>query len=250
VVASNVVREVPLLFLCACASSPAPAPAPAPASDPAPASAAASDPAPAADVGAAAAATQLPAACAPTEGNVCTPPSDFVDRLCNGFFPDAALALFARDTPFTRGYLARNVDGWYTSGATVRAKLDFDEEVLVVRFRAPPKNGIIVGGSGGSYDVMRWDGRCYSLEASELTLKHPPRAKHPPIPFNRLGSRMRDALLANDRVKGANERRGKECKGVTTGDVSLACVRADTALGDAIVDYVRVNPLPAPEKIP
>ena len=40
-------------------------------------------------------------------------------------------------------------------------------------------------------------------------------------------------------VKQAHSRRGKECKGAMTGDVSAACEKADGALGGAIVEYVR-----------
>jgi hypothetical protein len=192
----------------------------------------------------------MPAACADPGAPVCTPPSDFVDRLCSGAYLDAALALFAGDRPWTRGYLAGDVDGWYASGgASARAKLAFDEEVLVLRFRAPAKGGIVVSG-GGSYDVLRWDGLCYTLDAGEVTMRRPPKPKRAPIPFHHIGPRMQSLLLANPRVKAAHQRRGKECQGVTHGDVSMECLRADQGLSAAVVEYVRANKLPAPDRIP
>jgi hypothetical protein len=192
----------------------------------------------------------MPTDCAAHDGDLCTPPSDFVDRLCNGAFLDAALVLFGKGSPWTRSYLAGDVDAWYASGgASARAKLDFDEEVLVLRFRAPAKGAIVVSGSG-SYDVLRWDGLCYTLDAGELTRRRPPKPKRPTIPFHHLSGRWQSALLADPHVKAIFARRGKECKGVTQGDVSLACLRADEALSAAVVDFVRSSELPAPEHVP
>jgi hypothetical protein len=191
----------------------------------------------------------MPTGCSPA-ATYCTPPSAFVDRLCGGLFLDAAMTLFAGESPWTRGYLAGDVDGWYASGgASARAKLEFDEEVLVLRFREPPKNGIVVS-SGGSYDVLRWDGLCYTLDAGEFTTRRPPKVKRAPIPFHRLGPRLQAALLADAHVKSASDKRGRECHGVTHGDVSLDCVHADQALSAAVVDYVRAHKLPAPDRIP
>ena len=192
---------------------------------------------------------EMPTGCSPA-ATYCTPPAPFVDRLCGGLFLDAAMTLFAGESPWTRGYLAGDVDGWYASGgASARAKLEFDEEVLVLRFREPPKNGIVVS-NGGSYDVLRWDGLCYTLDAGEFTTRRPPRVKRAAIPFHRLGPRLQAALLGDPHVKSASERRGKECHGVTRGDVSLECVKADQGLSAAVVDYVRAHKLPGPDRIP
>jgi hypothetical protein len=37
----------------------------------------------------------------------------------------------------------------------------------------------------------------------------------------------------------AYEKRRKECKGITSGDVTAACVKADGALSDAIIEHLR-----------
>src|SRR5687768_618237 len=53
----------------------------------------------------------LPTTCTSDAAGLCTPPTEFVKRLCGGFYPDVALILFAKDSPWTRGYLSRNVEG-------------------------------------------------------------------------------------------------------------------------------------------
>src|ERR1019366_1737473 len=62
----------------------------------------------------------LPAACADAASSVCAPP-----------LQDVALALFAKETPFTRLYLKGKFD-----------ELGFDEEVLALRFHGPQKGGM------------------------------------------------------------------------------------------------------------
>src|SRR5581483_6142646 len=52
----------------------------------------------------------LPTACADASSAACTPPSEYVDRLCPRPHQDLALALLARGTPFTRLYLRGKLD--------------------------------------------------------------------------------------------------------------------------------------------
>jgi len=172
--------------------------------------------------------------------------------MCNGSYLDAAFALFAKGSPWTRAYLRGDVDGWYASGGgSSRARLAFDEEVLVLRVRSAATSGVVMSGGGSSYDVLRWDGLCYTVDAGELTMKRPPKAKHPSLPFHHFGDATQAAFLADDKVRAAHAKRGKECHGVTTGDVSLACERADHALAEAVIDYVSSGgALPPPAKIP
>ena len=115
---------------------------------------------------------------------MCVPDLAFVKRMCNGSFPDVALVLMAKDAPFTRMYMKGDVDGWNADGgASARARLRFDEEMLVLRRRTPPAGGIVVGSGGAGYLVMRWDGNCYTLEDAELTTKKPaaPEARADPV---------------------------------------------------------------------
>ncbi len=239
-----------VLALSACAGAPSPPPAApgAPATavvtpDAVAEPAAATPPTPA----------TMPTACAPaSDPHACPLPDGFVDALCNATFPDATLALFAKGTPWVRAYLRGDVDGWYAgSGGSARTRLAFDEEVLVLRTRAPATTGIVVGNGATGYDVLRWDGFCYSLGSGELTMKRPPKARRPPLAFHRLSEATQTALLQDDKVRAARSKRGKECKGAMTGDVTLACERADRALGEAVADYVVSGAaLPPPAQVP
>jgi hypothetical protein len=172
---------------------------------------------------------QIPTACADPAASICAPPSDFVDRLCARPRQEATLALFAKAMPFTRLYLRGKLD-----------ELAWDEEVLVLRFHAAPKNGIVVGSGAGTYDVLRWDGSCSkAVEAEILSRNPPPKRRTAHVKWDRLGDEMQAALInQSEAVKRACTKRGKECKGAMSGDVSGACERADAELVQAVVDYV------------
>jgi hypothetical protein len=218
------------------ASAP-PSGAPAPSSESAsgaPAASAAASPG-----GQTAPAAGVPSACADPSASVCTPARDYVDRLCSKPHQEIALALFAKDTPFTRLYLKGKLD-----------ELAFDEEVITLRFHAVAKNGIQVGSASGSYDVLRWDGTCaMAVDADMLSHMRPPKPRSARVLWHRIGDKTQTALIvASDAVKKAHAKRGKECRGAMTGDVSAACQKADATLVDAIVDYVRGGgTVPVPE---
>jgi hypothetical protein len=116
-----------------------------------------------------------------------------------------------------------------------------DEEVIALRFHGVPKGGMVVGSGAGSYDVLRWDGSCSTAVEVEVFSKSAPsrpRAAH--VQWHRLGDRTQTALInQSDAVRRAHAKRGKECKGAMTGDVSAACEKADAELVLAIVDFVR-----------
>ncbi len=184
----------------------------------------------------------LPTACADATAIACMPPSSFVDRLCAKPHQDTALALFDRSTPFTRGYVRGRLD-----------ELTLDEEVLLLRFHGTPKGGIVVGSGKGSYDLLRWDGTCsMAVEAEMVTRTRPGRPRTARVQWHRIATRTQDALLdASPTVKRARAKRGKECKGAMSGDVSAACEKADDALVGAVVDYVRSGgTLPPPDDLP
>jgi len=234
------VRSYPLLtlLLLGCGGSAASQPDPATASAPVPApdpSGAAADPAPSA----LSSSLSLPTACADKAAEVCTPSSAFVERLCTKPHQDIALALLASGTPFSRMYLRGKMD-----------ELAWDEEVLALRYHGVPKNGIQVGSGAGSYDVLRWDGSCsMAVDADMLTKNKPSRPKTAHVKWHRMGDKTQTALIASsDAVKRAYKKRGAECKGAMTGDVSASCEKADGALVDAVVDYVRGGgSMPPPE---
>ena len=172
--------------------------------------------------------------------------------MCNGSFADVALVLLAKDTPFVRMFMKGDVDGWNADGgASARARLRFDEEMLVLRRRTPPANGIVVGSGGAGYLVMRWDGNCYTLEDPELTTKKPAAPKHAPIPWRLYSEGTKNALLKSPKVLAAYQRRGKECKGALSGEVTRACEQADTALSAVVVGEVRGGlKIPTPDHLP
>src|SRR5262249_32607734 len=135
-------------------------------------------------------------------------------------------------------------------GTSTRAKLFFDEEVLVLKRRAANPNAIVVG-SGAAFLVMRWDGNCYTLTESEVTPKKPPKLKNRPIPWRYYSERTKAALLKNAKIQAALQRRDKECKGATSGEVSAACEQATTALSATVVAEVRGGAsIPTPEHRP
>ena len=205
--------------------------------------------------------TPLPTACA-AEGSIkdtklCMPERAYAKKLCTGTYPEVALGLFAKGTPFTRVYLAGDVDAWNASGGrTHRAKLAFDEEIIVLATNAAAATGgIVMTGAQGSYDVLRWDGTCVSVMEGELTTKRPPAPKPADVSFSHLEETTRHALLETPKVKAAHAALGKACVvSATSGPRATdkqACEKADKAFSVAIVDAVRGGAaLPSPARRP
>jgi hypothetical protein len=200
----------------------------------------------------------LPAACAVEgqlgkDGKLCMPAGAYAKKLCGGIFPEVALGLFAKGTPFTRVYLAGDVEAWNASGGlTHRAKLAFDEEVIVLaKHGAAASGGIVMTGAQASFDVMRWDGSCVSVMEGELTARKPPAPKPATVPFSRLEETTRRALLAAPKVKAARDTLTKACSSVSSPSEKTACDKADKAFSQSIVDVVRAGAaLPTPARRP
>ena len=203
--------------------------------DPAPAKAA--EPEPAADPG------NIPDKCADGQAEgICAPPKSFVQTLCGTYpKPELALVMFSKKSPFTRVYMNRNMEGWYTSGQqSTSAKLIFDEELIVLTHLKVNKGGIVIGSGATPYDVLRLDGVCSSVESEAITHKRPPSPKYALVPWQQLEKNVKDALLADPQIAAAETARRKECKGTTgLGVVSPKCAGADDRLSKAIVDYVK-----------
>jgi hypothetical protein len=182
---------------------------------------------------------QLPTQCSKPEGT-CTPDRKWVDRLCRATYPSVALAMFAKGTPWKRGYLTRKMQAWNAAGgASEPVQLEFDEEVIVLVERVASTGGIQVSGAGGGYEALRWDGGCVTLSKEELTLKRPPQPLAAKVEWRHLDASTRDVLSNDEKLKKAYQDRRKECKGANSGTVSLKCVKADTKLSQSIVEYVR-----------
>ncbi len=238
------------LALSHCSSPPPPASAP----PPAPAAPPEAAPPPPPAVEAPAPPAPLPGACATTgEKGLCTPDAAFVGRLCAGEFADVALALLAKGTPWTRGYLTRDVESWDVAGrGRGRVRLAFDEEVLVLEKRAAPEGGMQVSGAAGGWRVLRWDGRCAALEGSELGLRPPPRAKAAPIAWKYLDGGTKDALLAQEKIRSMYESRQKECNASSAeAGPSKRCERLEAQLSGLVVEYLRGGgKIPEPPRRP
>jgi hypothetical protein len=185
------------------------------------------------------------------KGSVCSPDPAFVKRLCNGKFPSIGLYLFSNPA-WTRGYLTRRTQAWNASGgASDSGWVEFDEEVLILYARVADTGGMQVSGAGGSYDALRWDGSCVTLQSEEVTMSKAPAPKNPSIDFRFLDDDTQEALRQDEKVNKAWQQRRTECKGATSGDVSLKCVKADEGLTHAVIAYVRGGgSVPVPKKLP
>jgi hypothetical protein len=240
--------------LTGCGGSKPPAEAPAAKGDPsgAPEGAAAeAGDASEADAKPAPTASGIPKECA-KKGGTCVPARGFVGKLCSGSFPSVALYLFANKSPWSRGYLRGRTKAWNASGgASDNTWLEFDEEVLVLAERKADTGGMQVSGAGASYDALRWDGSCVTLSSEEVTLDKPPSPKSSKVEWRFLDDNVQEALRTNEAVNKAYLVRRQECKGATSGDVSMKCIKADQKLSDEIVSYLRGGgSLPEPTKLP
>ncbi|MFT3776563.1 MAG: hypothetical protein QM820_65320 [Minicystis sp.] len=196
---------------------------------------------------------KIPTECADKGAKICLPPAKFVKRLCGGFYPDVALTMLAKGTPWQRGYLrVKSVEAWNASGGVSSAdKIVFEEEFIIVARREAATGGVQVSGAGASYDVLRWDGTCASLMEDEVSLRGSSTPKHAKIPWKNLDEKVRDALTANDKIGKVYAERRKECKGATMGDVTAKCQKADDMLSTVVVDYMRGGgSVPPPAKLP
>jgi hypothetical protein len=213
---------------------------------PAPAYDAKAEPAPAASGGG----EGVPTKCFKS-GAVCSPDPKFVKRLCNGKYPSLGLYLFSNPA-WTRGYLTRRTQAWNASGgASDSGWVEFDEEVLILYARVADAGGMQVSGAGGSYDALRWDGSCVTLQSEEVTMSKAPAPKYPAIDFRYLDDDTQEALRKDDKVNKAWQSRRQECKGATSGEVSLKCVKADDNLTKTVIGFIRGGgSIPEPKKLP
>ena len=195
----------------------------------------------------------LPAACESESTlkntKLCVVPRTFAKKLCSGIYPEIALSMFSKGQPWTRLWLAGDVDAWNASGGlTHRAKLSFDEEVVVLaKHGAASSGGIVMTGSGASYDVLRFDGTCVSVMEGELTTSRPPAPKPAYVPWSRLEEPTRHALLASSKVKDKHSAFEKACN---VGD-KKACDKAERAFTQSVHEHVRSGAsLPEPSRRP
>jgi hypothetical protein len=193
------------------------------------------------------AAKELPSTCEDDAGDICTPPKAFVERLCRSTHPDVALAMFRKTSPWTRAYVRRNMEAWYTEARSRPRELTFGEEVIIVHDRASNVTGVRVSGSG-SYDVLRWDGSCVSMMSDEIAMRPPTAPEVARIPWRRLEPSIRNQLLEDTTVARRAEQRRESCKSDPYG---TKCTRADQGLSRMIAHYLRQGgEIPDPIRLP
>lgn len=198
-------------------------------------------------------AVEIPTGCPGAAHDVCFPDAEFVARLCERRYPGVALGMFARSTPWTRAYVrARSVVAWSASGpATEKITLGFDEEVIVLGPRKALPGAMTINGGGDTFDVLRWDGTCVTLDRAEITRFVPPSPKAPDLPWKHYDDALQEALLQDAGVAAADKVRRSECRGMTIGGLSESCSKASHALSRAIIRYVRMGgKVPMPSRLP
>ena len=194
--------------------------------------------------------TGLPTECY-TQGELCLPPPDFVDRLCRAAHVGTAIRLFAKSSPFTRAYVrmrevrALNLRG----GPGGDTNLFFAEEVLLLA-RYGGSEGVQVSGDGG-YDVLRWDGTCATLSSDELVTRVPAPPRHAPFAWKYIDDSIQQALLQNEAIRSARAAELKRCHATSDNEQSTSCREAAERLNDHVVVAIRKGmDLPHPEYAP
>jgi hypothetical protein len=111
----------------------------------------------------------LPSGCEPGV-EPCSAPAKFVEKVCHAKYPDLALVMFSKGTPWRRGYLkveklepvniyeGERSDDW----------LAFGEEVVILRTRGPSAHGGVQVSGPTDVDVLRWDGTCATIRQEML----------------------------------------------------------------------------------
>jgi len=188
----------------------------------------------------------MPTKCHKMDGDICLPPPRFAKLVCEHEYPSVAYAMFAKDTPWTRGYITTN------TGGAQKDELTRDEEVIVLIHRAVPKMDIKVSGVGDSYVVIRWNGACSMMvQQEEIRFEPPSRPFTPRIIWKRLEVDIREALKKDEEIYDAYIQLKKTCKGVSVGSVSDKCVVADTAMSKLLAQKAREGiEIPPPKKLP
>jgi hypothetical protein len=196
---------------------------------------------PAASQAAAATTREVPNACA--DKALCLPPSAFVDAVCKHKFPDLPLYLFAGRMPWQHLYVKAE---WVEpvnphGGDQSEAWMQFGEEVVVLRKRAPGgAKGVQVSGPS-DVDVLRWDGTCATIREEMLVSYIPAPMQSPRIIWKYLDAGLQEALLKNAVVARSREAEKKGCRDSSVTHPTPSCEKAMRQLTDAIALAVHQN---------
>jgi hypothetical protein len=195
----------------------------------------------------------LPTACE-SGTEPCSAPQKFVERLCHGKYPDLALVMFSKGTPWARGYVKvqtlEPVNIY--EGERSERWLEFGEEVLVLRTRGPGAHAGVQVSGPTDVDILRWDGTCATVR-QEMLAHWPTNTSigTARIIWKYLDAPTQEALLANPVVEHASEKERPLCHGSTMKHPDAPCDKASQKLTDAITIALRGGlALPTPSKIP
>ncbi|HTQ06666.1 MAG TPA: hypothetical protein VMI54_22575 [Polyangiaceae bacterium] len=195
----------------------------------------------------------VPTACEP-ESSPCSTPAKFVEQVCRGKYPDLALAMFEKGTPWRRGYVKVETlepVNMY-DGERSENWLSFGEEVLVLRTRGPGAAARVQVSGPTDVDILRWDGTCATIR-QEMLAPYPTNTSvlTARIVWKYLDTPTQEALLADHWVQSASEKERPLCHGSTMKHPDAPCDKASRKLTDAIAVAVRGGlVLPTPSKIP
>lgn len=195
----------------------------------------------------------LPTECEPgTEP--CSTPMKFVERVCHGKYPDLALVMFSKGTPWRRGYVKvqtlEPVNIY--EGERSERQLEFGEEVLILRTRGPGAHAGVQVSGPTDVDILRWDGTCATIR-QEMLAQWPTNTTiiTARIVWKYLDTPIQEALLTNQLVEHASEKERPLCHGSTMKHPDASCDKASAKLTDAITVALRSGlSLPTPAKIP
>jgi len=177
-----------------------------------------------------------------------------VEQVCHGRYPDLALVMLSKGTPWRRGYLKvetlEPVNIY--EGERSEQWLSFGEEVLVLRTRGPGGRGGVQVSGPTDVDILRWDGTCATIR-QEMLAQYPTNTTiaTPRIAWKYLSEPIQSALLTSQWVQVASEKERPACRGSTMKHPDAACDKASRKLTDTITVALRGGlALPVPEKLP
>jgi hypothetical protein len=167
----------------------------------------------------------------------CTPPRAFAEKVCSSKYPELALFLFSRGTPWQRLYVkAERVEPVNTyDGERSERWLAFGEEVLVLREHLPGASQKVVVSGPNDVDILRWDGTCATIRKEMLVSYVPAPMDSVRIIWRYLDADVQQALLADELVVRAQDAEKKNCKGSSVKHPSEACEKAMKRLTDVIM---------------
>jgi hypothetical protein len=167
----------------------------------------------------------------------CTLPRSFAKKVCSGKYPELALFLFSRGTPWQRMYVkAERVEPVNTyDGERSERWLTFGEEVLVLQEHGPGASSKVVVSGPNDVDVLRWDGTCATIRKEMLVTYVPAPMDSVRIVWRYLDADIQASLLEDELVARAQEAERKSCRGSSVKQPSEPCDKAMKRLTDVIM---------------